>query len=120
MDILLKAIYIIFKNLVKEIKTAKPNYMKYLQDCFIQRDHVFKNIFVFAISKVKEFCSLLENSTEEDIKVIEQISLYINENLLSFSLKMLNLEVVVTQKKTTFDAENYINHMEYLQRIGFF
>ena len=110
-----KAVYIIFKNLVKEIRKNKPNYIKFIQDYFFQKAYVFKNLLDLSIAKMREFGFLLENS--DDIQTIDKISQYMNENLLKFSLKMLNLEVLVTN---VFESEKYIKQMDFFQNLGRF
>lgn len=113
---LFKAVYIIFKTLLKEIKKNKPNFSHFLQDCFNQKAFVFKYFMDLSFEKIREFSSLVENSN--DVQIIDTIYLYMNENLLKFSLKMLSLEVSMPQMLGAFDAGKHISNMEFLQKLG--
>jgi len=86
-----------------------------MTDYFFQKSYVFKNLLDLSIAKMQEFSFLLENC--DDIQTIDKISLYMNENLLKFSLKMINLEILVTN---VFEAEKYIKQMEFFQNLGRF
>jgi hypothetical protein len=69
-----------------------------------------------SFEKIREFSSLVENSN--DVQIIDTIYLYMNENLLKFSLKMLSLEVSMPQMLGAFDAGKHISNMEFLQKLG--
>ena len=117
MEHLFKAIYTIFKSLVKEIHRLKPSLSNDLQNYFEQKAHIFKNLMDLSMIRIQEFGALLEMSQE--VNIIENITLYMSENMLKFSLKMLNIETLISQNNK-FHADIYLKHLELLQNLGHF
>ena len=111
-----KAVYIIYKNLLTEIKKNKPNFSHFFQESFNQNSSVFKYFLDLSSDRIKEFNILVENS--DNIENIDKINLYMNENLLKFALKMLMIEISMNQTPIPFEAEKYIANMEFLQKLG--
>lgn len=110
-----KVIYRSLKCLVKEIKKNKPNFMKFLEELFLNKGNVYKNFLNLALVKLQEYGASIENS--DDLNLIDNIVLILNENIFKFSLKLLNLEMK-TSAKIPLDSILYIKHMETLQNLG--
>lgn len=113
---LFKCTYIIFKALLKEVKRNKQPLMKFLHEIFYFKINVFKACLKDGIEKIGEFGQFIENN--QDISQIDNITMIYNENIMKYSLKILNLGMQLTTTKNSYDVSVFLSQMSILQKFG--